>query len=275
VTALTRSVFRIATATAFVVFATLMVFSTLANRMIYFPTPDLLATPSDYGLEYESVGFATNDGLKLHGWWIPAVPQRGVLLFFHGNAGNIGDRLESIEIFHRLGLTVFIIDYRGYGRSEGRPSEQGTYLDATAASRYLSEERGIDPSRVVIFGRSLGAAVATMLASEHPPKSLILESAFTSVPDMAATLFPLLPVRLLLGMQYDNLKRIVKIGCPLLIVHSRDDEIIPFEHGKRLFEAANDPKQLLEIRHGHNDGFVLSGPLYTEGLSEFIARYVD
>ena len=159
--------------------------------------------------------------------------------------------------------------------SEGRPSEQGTYLDAVAAWRYLTEEREVDPSRAVIFGRSLGAAVATMLASEHTPHALILESAFTSVPDMAATIFPLLPVRLLIGMRYDNLKRIGKIGCPLLVVHSRDDEIIPSEHGRRLFEAANDPKQFLEIRYGHNDGFVLSGPLYTEGLAEFLARYVD
>jgi len=270
-----RTVIWIATVLKFAAFATLMVFSGLENRMIYYPARDLLATPSDYRLAYESVAFVTDDGLSLHGWWIPAEPERAVLLFFHGNAGNIGDRLDSIEIFHRLGLTVFIIDYRGYGMSEGRPSEQGTYLDAVAAWHYLTEERGVDPSRAVIFGRSLGAAVATMLASERPPRALILESAFTSVPDMAATIFPWLPVRLVLGMQYDNLKRIGKIGCPLLIVHSRDDEIIPFEHGRRLFEAANEPKQFLEIRHGHNDGFVLSGPLYTTGLAEFLARYVD
>lgn len=273
--ALIRSAIWIATALAFVVLATFMVFSALANRMIYFPARELLATPSDYRLEYESVSFASDDGLTLHGWWIPAEPERATLLFFHGNAGNIGDRLDSIEIFHRLGLTVFIIDYRGYGMSEGSPSERGTYLDALAAWRYLTEERRVDPSRTVIFGRSLGAAVATMLASEHPPQALILESAFTSVPDMAATIFPWLPVRFVLGMQYDNLKRISKIACPSLIIHSRDDDIIPFEHGRRLFEAANDPKQFLEIRHGHNDGFVLSGPLYTDGLTEFIAGYVD
>jgi fermentation-respiration switch protein FrsA (DUF1100 family) len=242
---------------------------------MYFPTRGLSATPADYGLEYESVNFTTEDGLKLHGWWIPAEAERAILLFFHGNAGNIADRLDSIGIFHRLGLTVFIPDYRGYGLSEGSPSEQGTYLDALAASRYVTEERGVAPSRVVIFGRSLGAAVATMLASKHPPQALILESAFTSVPDMAARLFPLLPARLVLGMKYDNLKRIEQIRCPLLVIHSRDDEIIPFEHGRRLFEKANDPKRFLEIRHGHNDGFVLSGPLYINGLSEFLSRYVD
>jgi fermentation-respiration switch protein FrsA (DUF1100 family) len=242
--------------------------------MMYYPVRALSATPSDYGIDYESVDFATDDGLKLNGWWIPAANERAVLLFFHGNAGNIGDRLESVEIFRRLGLTVFIVDYRGYGISEGRPSEKGTYLDGRAAWKYLTEERGIDPSHIVLFGRSLGAAVATELAVAHPPRALILESAFTSVPDMASRLFPWLPVRHVLGMRYDNLKRIGDIDRPLLIVHSRDDEIIPFEHGRRLFEAAAEPKEFLEIRHGHNDGFVLSGALYSDGLAAFLARYV-
>lgn len=273
-TANPRSVIRIALV-ATVVVAAATVFTSFANRMMYFPVRAIFATPSDYGFEYESVNFATDDGLDLHGWWIPAEPERAVLLFFHGNAGNIGDRLDSIEIFHRLGLAVFIVDYRGYGSSEGSPSEKGTYLDGRAAWRYLTEQRGVDPSRIAVFGRSLGAAVATKLATKNAPRALILESAFTSVPDMAATLFPVLPVRHVVGMSYDNLKRIGKIRCPVLIVHSRDDEIIPFEHGKRLFEAATEPKEFLEIRHGHNDGFVLSGALYVDGLANFLARYVD
>lgn len=250
-------------------------FTNFANRMMYYPVRALSATPADYGLDYESVDFATDDGLTLNGWWVPAVDERAVLLFFHGNAGNIGDRLESIAIFLRLGITVFIVDYRGYGRSEGSPSEQGTYRDARASWRYLTIERGVDPSRIVVFGRSLGAAVATGLVTDRTPKALILESAFTSVPDMAARLFPWLPVRYVLGMRYDNLKRIGEIDCPLLVVHSRDDEIIPFEHGRRLFEAAAEPKEFLQIRHGHNDGFVLSGAVYRDGLAAFFARYVN
>jgi len=247
----------------------------LEHSLIFFPTQELLATPQDYGHAYDEVELITDDSLHLHGWWIPASPERGVLLFFHGNAGNIGDRLDSIEIFHRLGLSVLIIDYRGYGHSEGRPSEEGTYTDARAAWRYLTIERGISSERIVVFGRSLGAGVATWLASQHAPRALIIESAFTSVPDMAATAYPFMPGRSLLRTRYDNLARMGSIACPLLVVHSRGDELIPFEHGRRLYEAAHEPKSFLAIIGSHNDGFYVSGSDYTDGIDRFLRRHLD
>jgi len=255
----------------------------LENSLIFFPTRELLSTPAEYGLDYETIKIAAADGVSLHGWWIPSEPERGVLLFFHGNAGNIGDRIESVEIFHRLGLSVLIVDYRGYGSSEGDPSEEGTYRDAEAAWGFLVGERGVDPGRVIVFGRSLGAAVATHLVAglagdevaEKRPALLILESAFTSVPDMAAAAFPFLPARMLARTRYDNLDRVGRVGCPVLVVHSRGDEIVPFDHGRRLFESARDPRAFLEIRGGHNDGFLVSGQAYVDGIDAFLSRHLD
>jgi fermentation-respiration switch protein FrsA (DUF1100 family) len=247
------------------------------RSLIYYPTRELVGSPRDLGMAYESVAFRASDGVELHGWWIPASHERAPLLFLHGNAGNISDRLESIRIFHELGLTVFIVDYRGYGQSRGRPSERGTYRDAEGAWRYLVQERGVDPTRLVVFGRSLGAAVATWLAVRHRPAALILESAFTSVPDMAKEVFSILnvlPARLLVRTRYDNLSRMPKLGCPVLIAHSREDEIIPYEHDRRLLAAAPEPKQHLEMRFGHNDGFVLTGRAYTRGIDEFLRRHL-
>jgi fermentation-respiration switch protein FrsA (DUF1100 family) len=203
---------------------------------------------------------------------VPARQERGVILFFHGNAGNISHRLDTLEIFHTLGLSTFIIDYRGYGQSEGRPSEQGTYLDAEAAWRYLVEQRQVPPERMIIFGRSLGGAVAAWLAQAHPPRALILESTFTSLPDMAATYLPFLPVRSLARFDYNTLARLPDIHCPVLVVHSPDDEVVPYSHGRQLFEAASEPKEFLELRGGHNEGFLISDN-YQAGLEAFIARY--
>lgn len=242
--------------------------------MIFFPTRELSADPRSYGLEYEDLEITTADDLRLHGWWIPHERPRGVLLFFHGNAGNISDRLDSIEIFHRLGLDVLILDYRGYGQSEGSPSEEGTYRDAEAAWRYLLDLRHVAGSDILVFGRSLGAAVAAWLAQRHRPRALVLESAFTSAPDMAANLLPFLPAKSLIHTRYDNLERVADIRCPLLIVHSRDDELIPFEHGRRLFQAAAPPKSFLEIRGGHNDGFYVSGADYLRGLEDFLSEHL-
>jgi fermentation-respiration switch protein FrsA (DUF1100 family) len=244
------------------------------NRLVYFPLSRLALTPAAKGLIYEDVWFETSDGVKLFGWFVPAEPARGVLLFFHGNAGNISHRLDSIEQFHRLGLSVFIIDYRGYGRSEGRPSEQGTYLDAEAAWRYLVEERQVRPDKIVIFGRSLGGAVATRLAQDHPPGVLIIESTFTSIPDMAAQIYFFLPVRLLARIDYDTLARLPALTSPILIIHSPDDDVIPYAHGQRLFAAAQEPKEFLSIQGGHNDGHIRSAELYEARLEAFLQRHM-
>lgn len=245
------------------------------SRFIYFPLKHIEATPATIGLTYETVQFEADDGVKLSGWFIPAEGANRVVLFFHGNAGNISHRLESIGLFHRLGLSIFIIDYRGYGQSGGSPSENGTYYDAKAAWRYLTEEREIEPEHIIIFGRSLGGAVATWLAHHHPPKALIIESTFTSVPDMGARQYPFLPIKLLARIQYNSLERMSLINVPILIVHSPDDEIIPYSHGQQLFQAANEPKAFLQLSGGHNEGFIISGQHYEEGLKSFIERYKD
>jgi fermentation-respiration switch protein FrsA (DUF1100 family) len=173
-----------------------------------------------------------------------------VVLFCHGNAGNVSHRLDTLQFFRSLGLGTLIFDYRGYGRSDGSPSEKGTYRDAEAAWRHLVEQRQIPPERIVILGRSLGGAVAARLAADQRPGALVVESAFTSVPDLAARMFPVYPVHLLARIRYNTLKWIRRVHCPVLVVHSRDDEMIPFRHGRRLFEAAPEPKEFLELRGG-------------------------
>jgi fermentation-respiration switch protein FrsA (DUF1100 family) len=245
-------------------------------QLLYYPnvpSRELTATPARIGLDYEAVTLQTEDGVRLSAWFIPHPAPRATLLFFHGNAGNLSHRLESIGLFHELGLAVFIIDYRGYGESEGDPTEAGTYRDAAAAWRYLVERRQIAAQEIVIFGRSLGAAIAADLASHTRPAALIIESAFTSVPNMAARLYPWLPVRWLSRYRYNTQHSLETITCPLLVIHSREDDIIPFSEGEQLFAHAREPKQFLELHGGHNDGFLVSREAYQRGLDEFLQRH--
>ncbi|PXF59415.1 MAG: alpha/beta hydrolase [Deltaproteobacteria bacterium] len=242
-------------------------------RLIYFPTSEIVATPDQIGLSYKSVSFKAPDGVKLSGWFIPADSPRGVVIFCHGNAGNISHRLESIEIFHCLRLSTFIFDYRGYGASEGTPSEEGSYLDVKGAWNYLIEHEGLAPSDIILFGRSLGGAVAAWLAGQHLPKALIMESSFTSAPDLAGELYFYLPVKLLCRYKYNALAAIREVQCPVLIVHSQEDEIVPFRHGRKLFDAANDPRAFLEISGSHNEGFITSSSVYLNGLKAFLDKF--
>lgn len=245
------------------------------SRLLYLPNfagDKLIATPERIGLSYQDVHLTASDGVRLHGWYVPATQARGTILFLHGNAGNISHRLESIERFHRLGLHVLIIDYRGYGDSEGRPGEEGTYRDARAAWDWLVRSKSARPSEIVIFGRSLGGSIASKLASEVNPAGLIVESAFTSVPDAAASIYWFLPVRLLSRFEYNTREALESVTCAVLIVHSRDDEIIPFAHGQALFAAASQPKQFLELNGGHNDAIFTSMSDYERGLREFLDR---
>jgi alpha-beta hydrolase superfamily lysophospholipase len=244
------------------------------SRYVYYPEPVLSANPGNIGLYFESVSFVTTDGVKLSGWFVPHENARGVILFCHGNAGNISHRLESIQIFHQLGLDVFIFDYRGYGQSEGKPTEQGTYKDVEAAWRYLIEERQVQSKKVIVFGRSLGGAIAAWVTQSHTPGALILESTFISVRDIATRLYPYLPVKLLLRYKYNTAEYLGKVDCPVLIVHSRDDEIMPFSLGQQLFKMTKGPKQFLEITGTHNVGFITSGEHYEEGLNTFISEYI-
>jgi len=250
--------------------AILVVLFLLQGRMLYLPDSALIATPKAVDLAFEDVRITTDDGVVLHGWLVPGPAAAPVVLFFHGNAGNISHRLESLRVFHRLGLTTLIIDYRGYGHSAGSPTEEGTYRDAEAAWRYLTQERGIDGRRIIVFGRSLGGGVAVWLATRTDPAALIIESTFTSVPDLAAKIYPWLPVRWLARFRYDSREKIALVKAPVLVVHSRNDEIVPFSHAKQLFEAAPTSRRLMVLRGGHNDGFIVSMDDYLQGLNFFL-----
>ncbi|TGG91121.1 alpha/beta hydrolase [Natronospirillum operosum] len=248
------------------------------GNLLHLPSSELVRTPADEGLDYEDVELTTEDGETLHGWWLPHPDPAGTVLFFHGNAGNISHRLDSLRIFHQLEQQVLIIDYRGYGESSGRPSEDGLYEDGRTAWRWLIEEQGVAGDSVTLFGRSLGAAVATKIATElgenEQPASLIVESAFTSVPDMGARLYPFLPVRTLSRYDYDTEAMVAEVRVPILIVHSPQDDIVPFRHGEAIQQAAeagSAPRvDFLEISGDHNTGFLTSGDVYRGGLAEFL-----
>ncbi len=241
-------------------------------RMLYLadvPGRSLDRTPADIGAEFQDVTIETADHVRLHGWYIPGDSDR-VLLFFHGNAGNISHRLESIRQFLELGLSVLIIDYRGYGQSEGRTTEQGIYRDAEAAWRYLTETNGIPAGRIIVFGRSMGASAAAYLAARHRPAALIVESSFTSVPDIAREYYPWLPVHWLSRLRHSAVEFVAKSKSPVLVIHSRDDEIVPLHHGEAIFAAAGEPKAFVEIRGTHNDAFLRDEQNYLAGLRSFL-----
>jgi fermentation-respiration switch protein FrsA (DUF1100 family) len=244
------------------------------GRLLYLPnmpSRELVMTPDDVGWDYEDLSIETDDGVDLHGWFVSGQSHR-VLLFFHGNAGNISHRLESIRQFLTLGLSVLIIDYRGYGQSAGRPTEAGLYRDADAVWRYLTETRGVRPADVVVFGRSVGGSVAARLASQQQPLALIVESSFTSVPDIARELYPWLPVRWLSRLKHATRDYVRDAQCPVLVVHSSDDEIIPFHHGEAIFAAAPQPRSMLAIRGTHNDAYIRDERRYMDGLRGFLAQ---
>lgn len=239
-------------------------------QMIFFPMSELYQTPADWGLEYEDVTLNTEDDVQLHGWYLQKRESEQVLLFFHGNAGNISHRRDSIQVFHRLGLNVLIIDYRGYGLSEGKPSEQGLYRDATAAWRYLTEEKGFDPKNVIIFGRSLGGAVAAKLAAGVQARGLILESTMSSAGDFARAVFKILSRLVVIRYDFNTAQHIQRVNYPVLVLHSPEDEIMPFHLGKKVYELANQPKQFVHMRGDHNNGFLRSQPEYQQELDSWL-----
>jgi fermentation-respiration switch protein FrsA (DUF1100 family) len=243
----------------------------IERYFIYFPARGLEGDPSHWGLAFEDVFLTTSDRVQLHGWFVPG-RQDVTWLWLHGNAGNISHRLENLRLLHdELGINVFILDYRGYGRSEGTPSERGTYLDAEAAVAYLRSRPDVAHDRIIYFGRSLGAAVAVELATRHRPLALILESPFPSVPFMARRTYPFLPVWPLLRTRYDSLTKIGNVQVPLLVLHGDRDSIVPIEAGKKLFDAAREPKQFYTIRGAdHNDTYVVGGRDYFAALARFL-----
>ncbi len=246
---------------------------------LYGPVREVSHTPSELGLDFEDVVFKSADGLELSGWYIPAEkPEHGArepghemtVLFCHGNGGNMCHRLDSINIFHNLGLNCFIFDYRGYGNSEGKPSEQGTYHDVMAAYKWLTEEKKIPAADIIIFGRSLGGSIAAQLASKVEASALIIESTFTSYADVGRKFYPYMPVRWFARFSYSTIDYIKEVNCPVMIIHSRGDEIMPFEFGLKLYEAANEPKEFVEISGSHNDGFWVSSEIYKKTWTKWL-----
>lgn len=255
--------------------AVLVLLFAFQSHLVYYPSVgrELTATPAARGLAYESVEIETEDGERLAAWWVPATGARGAVLLFHGNAGNISHRIDYPAMFNRLGYSTLLVDYRGYGQSTGSPSEEGTYRDALASWRYLTGTRGVRPEDIVIVGESLGGAVASWLAARHAPRALILASSFTSVNDLGAEIYWFVPVRLISRFGYDTLANLGKIRAPVLIAHSRDDDVVPFAHGQKLFAAANEPKEFLEMRGSHNDGFIFSREEWVRAVGSFLERH--
>ena len=241
------------------------------DDLIFPRSKDIYRTPGDspFSWEYKDV-YVNVNGMKTHGWLVPLENARGYVIFSHGNAGNLADWLESIQLLRRMGFSVLAYDYGGYGYSEGQPSEARIYADAEAMWQYLTGEVGVAPKEIVIFGRSLGGAAAAHLASKVQPAAVVLESTFTSIPDVVRGLplgFLFAP---LVRHEFPSLAKIRDIHAPLLVIHSPEDDVIPYAHGKRLFEAANEPKTFFEIHGGHNEGFILSMDSYVESWEEFL-----
>ena len=249
-------------------------FTNVINHFIYFPESTIYQDPGDFGLEFEDVHLTTTDGVRIHGWFVPG-SGGPTLVWFHGNGGNISHRVDNIAALNRrLGVSILIIDYRGYGLSEGSPTEQGTYLDAEAALAHAFARPDVDPERVVLFGRSLGCAVAAEMAARHDVYAVVLESPFTSISAMARQAYPFLPgLGLLVGDMYDTLDKAARIHAPVMVLHGDSDEIVPFEMGREVFEAAPEPKRFYAIRGaGHNDTYAVGGTSYLDALGSFLAE---
>ncbi|MBI4698252.1 MAG: alpha/beta hydrolase [Nitrospirae bacterium] len=241
----------------------------LEKRSLYYPLREIETTPDAIKLDYEDITLTTKDGVQISGWFIPAQNPRATLLFCHGNAGNISHRIEKIQMFNALGLNVLIFDYRGYGTSKGSPSENGLYLDAETMYENLLHKKNAPPGQIIIYGESLGGAVAIDLAGRRESAGVIIEDSFTSAPDMGKKVFPFIPA-FIYQSRYDSLQKIKNIKGRKLIFHSIDDEIIPFEHGRKLFEAASQPKEFVRLRGGHNDAFAISRGLFMEKIDSFV-----
>lgn len=243
-------------------------------KLTYRPIREVLYTPEEIGLDFEDLTLKTEDGIELSAWYIPAPDAKYTVLLCHGNGGNIMHRLDNLNIFYNLGVNCLIFDYRGYGNSQGKPTEQGTYNDAMAAYKWLTEQKKIAPQTIIVYGQSLGGSVAAWLASQVQIGSLVLENAFTSYLDLAKKFYWYMPVQFFVRYKYDTLQYIANVHCPILVIHSRDDEIVPFEFGQRLHQAAKGPKQFTEISGGHNDGFLVSIDIYRDAWRKWLI-YVE
>ena len=239
------------------------------ESLIFFPDRHVRFTPADLGMAFEDVRLETSDGVTLAAWWVPAPQGRGALIFSHGNAGNMGDRVGKLRLFHDLGLSVLAFDYRGYGASQGKPSEEGTAHDMDAAVAHVRDSRGVPLDRTVFYGESLGGAVVIEAATRFPPAALVAESTFTSARAMARRHYPFVPPALV-RVGYDSLSRVRRLACPKLFLHGPADTIVPFEMGEALFRAAPEPKRFAALVGDHNSGGILESPEACRKLAELL-----
>ncbi len=251
------------------VLGTVVMLSLFERNLIFFPTAYPAGDWAPAGLAPEDVWFESPDGVRLHGWYLAAESPRAVVLFAGGNGGNLSDRAEFLRVLHRdLGLTVMIFDYRGYGRSEGSPSVDGVFRDARAARAWLAEREGMLPEDLVLLGRSLGGGIMVDIAAREGARALVLESTFSSLAEVGRHHYPYLPVRLILRGRFDSSAIIGDYDGPLLQSHGDRDEMIPRELGRRLFEAAGEPKRFVDLPGGRHNDF--PPPAYYEALDEFL-----
>jgi len=242
------------------------------SSFIYLTSNEIKVTTQDLNFITENIAFITSDGLQLNGWFIANDNSNKVLLFSHGNAGNISDRIDILNILSKLDLNIMIYDYRGYGNNPGIPTEEGTYQDARAAWEYLIN-KGFQSDQIIIYGRSLGGAVAAKIAAEVNPAGLIIDSSFISLTKLATDLYAWLPVRYLLKHKYQTIKHLKTVKSPVMIIHGKNDQMIPIEHSQVLFEnTASNQKIFLKLQGGHNDSYIVDREKYLEGLNEFINR---
>jgi hypothetical protein len=254
----------------FVGFAALLYFG--QGRLIFQPTSKHEATPVQFGLQFETAKIAVTEAESIHAWYFPCekADSAATVLFCHGNAGNISHRLHTARFLVGLGVNVLLFDYRGYGQSDGMASEVNVYADAEAAYRWLLDEKGVRADRLFLFGRSLGGAVAIELATRVKCAGIVVESSFTSSGDMGQRMFPYLPIRLLVRYRFDSLGKIGRLTCPVLVSHSPDDDIIPYEMGRELFDSAGPNKTFLELEGVHNSHNFSENEKYINGLRAFL-----
>jgi uncharacterized protein len=240
---------------------------------VYFPERSYTASPREYGLPFEDVRLQASDGTALAAWWIPAEGARGAVVLAHGNGGNMSHRLDKARLLHDLGWSVLLFDYRGYGASAGKPSEEGTYEDMAAAVEHILSARGVSEGQLVLYGESLGGAVAVEAACRRTPGALVVDSSFTGLRDMAPHYYPWLPAPLL-RYRYDSLSRMPAVRCPVLVMHSPQDDVVPFAMGRALYDAAPESKRFTELAGGHNDGGLMASPGAQRALGAFLAEHV-
>src|SRR3989338_3580078 len=243
----------------------------LEYKGVYYPAKEILIYPSSVSISFKDIYITTEDNVKINGWFISNPEAKYTLLFFHGNAGNIGDMIDKLTLLYEAGFSILIIDYRGFGKSQGRPMESGFYRDASAAYGYLINTINIRAEQIVLYGESLGSAVAVDLAFHRRVRALILEGAFSRGRDMAVKIYPFLP-GFIFSNSFDSLTKVKEINATKLFIHSRDDEIVPFNLARKLYNHARGPKEFLEIEGDHNNAFLSSRHLYISSISAFIEK---